>query len=65
LDGVEDFDSLIAWAKERVAVFRNCVLDIAAARAADERARDVLLKWADDLEALIDLWPDFDKEFGR
>jgi len=33
--------------------------------AMDTSNRDVLLTLAADLEALIGLWPEFEKEFGR
>jgi hypothetical protein len=63
--GVENFDDLITWMKGQLARFRNRVREIETVTPDDKRSRDVLLSRADDLEVLINLWPAFDKEFGR
>jgi hypothetical protein len=65
IDGVENFDDLIAWMRGQLAQFRNRVREIDIVTPNDTRSRDVLLSRADDLEVLINLWPAFDKEFGR
>jgi hypothetical protein len=65
IDGVENFNDLVAWMNSQVAHFRNRVLVKEATSSEEARSRDALLSRAADLEALIALWPDFDKEFGR
>jgi hypothetical protein len=63
--GVKDFDDLIAWMNGQIARFRDRVRNTEASTPAEASDRDVLLTRADDLEALIGLWREFEKEFGR
>jgi hypothetical protein len=63
--GVKDFDDLIAWMNGQIASFRERVRNTEASTPAEASDRDVLLTRSDDLEALIGLWPEFEKEFGR
>jgi hypothetical protein len=65
ISGVEDFDDLMAWVKEQIARFRDHVCETEAPTPDEARSRDLLLSRATDLETLINLWPDFDREFGR
>jgi hypothetical protein len=63
--GVKDFDDLMAWMNGQIACFRDRVRNTKASTPAEASNRDVLLTRATDLEALIGLWPEFEKEFGR
>jgi hypothetical protein len=63
--GVENFDDLIAWMKGQFARFRNRVCEIEPVTPDDTRSRDVLLSRVAELEVLISLWPEFDKEFSH
>jgi hypothetical protein len=63
--GVKDFDDLIAWMNGQIASFRERVRNTEASTPAEASDRDVLLTRSDDLEALIGLWTEFEKEFGR
>jgi len=63
--GVKDFDDLIAWMNGQIARFRDRVRNTEASTPAEASNRDILLTRAADLEALIGLWPEFEKEFGR
>jgi hypothetical protein len=49
----------------QIARFRDRVRSTKASTPAEASNRDVLLTRAADLEALIALWPEFEKEFGR
>ena len=65
IPGAEGFDDLVVWMNGQVARFRDRVR-VTEAKSSDEAgSRDALLSRATDLEALIRLWPEFDKEFGR
>ena len=63
--GVKDFDDLIAWMNGQISSFRERVRNTVASTPAEASNRDILLTRAADLEALIGLWPEFEKEFGR
>jgi hypothetical protein len=63
--GVVNFDDLTAWMKSQIARFRNRVREIEAITSDDARSRDALLSRAVDLEVIISLWPNFDKEFSQ
>jgi hypothetical protein len=63
--GVKDFGDLMAWMNGQLARFRDRVRNTEASTPAEASNRDVLLTRAADLEALIGLWPEFEKEFGR
>ena len=63
--GVKESDDLIAWMNGQIARFRDRVRNTEASTPAEASNRDVLLTRAADLEALIGLWPEFEKEFGR
>jgi hypothetical protein len=65
IDGVKDFDDLMAWMNGQIARFRDRVRNTEASTPAEASNRDVLLTRAAELEALIGLWPEFEKEFGR
>lgn len=62
--GVKDFDDLIAWMNGQISSFRKRVRNAEASTPAEASGRDVLLTRSDDLEALIGLWPEFEKDFG-
>ena len=63
--GVKNFDDLIVWMNDQIARFCNRVRNTEASTPAEASNRDVLLTRAAELEALIGLWPEFEKEFGR
>ena len=49
----------------QIARFRDRVRNTEVSTPAEASEREVLLTRADDLETLIGLWPEFEKEFGR
>ena len=65
IKGVKGFEDLMAWMIGEIARFRERASEIEPSTAVEVGNRDALLMRAADLERLIGLWPDFDKEFGR
>jgi hypothetical protein len=63
--GVEDFRGLITWMNDQIGRFRERVRDMEPSTYTEAKSRDALLNRAADLEALIALWPEFEKDFGR
>lgn len=65
IEGVTNFDGLVAWTNDRIRIFRECVGSKNPSTEAEAIIRDAFLARASELEALLDLWPDLEKSFGR
>jgi len=65
IDGVTNFDDLVAWTRSRIRSFRECVHGHQASTVLEANDRDALLARASDLEALVAMWPALEKSFGR
>ncbi len=61
-DEVNNFDDLIAWTMKRINRFRNEVCEIYLRTNGDTDSRDNLLSKASELEKLIELWIELERE---